>query len=417
MLELVAPAGDYQKFLTALHFGADAVYLGGKDYNLRAFSENFTAAEMTRAVKVAHKAGKKVYVTLNAFLRNGDLQGIPRFLTEVHKAGPDAVIVSDIGVIQFVKEFAPGIAIHLSTQANVTNIFSALAYVKMGVKRIILARELSLREIGQIYDALPRHAELEAFVHGAMCISYSGRCLLSNYFTGRGANSGECAQPCRWEYNLTPAGREEGLSCKIQEDKRGAYILNSRDLNMLPHLYKLHYAGVRSFKIEGRAKSAYYLATVVNAYRRALDYYLNALSTVNTGQKGFRYTPDPALLEELKKVSHRGFTAGFYFEGDKEPAENTESGVPSQTYDFIAEVIGYDKTKGAALVEQRNKFSAGDIAEILSPDTNFNKTFVIEEITDENGAPVTAAAKVQERLYVKCPYTLSEKDILRRAKK
>lgn len=405
MIELLAPAGDYQKFLTALHFGADAVYIGGKDFNLRAFSDNFSLDEIKRAVETAHKLGKKIYVTLNIYASNDDFKTLPKFIKDISDAGVDAVIVSDIGIINFVREFAPKTEIHLSTQANVTNVFSALAYAKMGIKRIIPAREISLKEIWDMRAVLPRDVGIEAFAHGAMCISYSGRCLLSNYLTQRSSNRGECAQPCRWEYSITEKSRE-GERYEIEEDKRGTYILNSRDLNMLAYIDKMHHSGITSLKIEGRAKSSYYVATIVNAYRRALNSYYKTMP---------RYSPEKTILEEPVKASNRGFTTGFYFGNESdETRENIETSAPTQTYEFVAEVLGYEN--GAAVLEQRNKFSVGETVEILSPDENFLRSFTVEKITDESGADITVADKVKAKLYVKCPFTLKEKDILRRKK-
>lgn len=403
VMELLAPAGDYQKFLTAMHFGADAVYIGGKDFNLRAFCENFTMEEIAKAAEYAHARGKKIYVALNIFAHTADFKALPKFVVDLAAAKVDAVIVSDMGVMNFVKEFAPALDIHLSTQANVTNVFSALAYARMGVKRIVLARELSLKEIADIHFALPKGVEVETFAHGAMCISYSGRCLLSNYLTDRNSNKGECAQPCRWEYSITEKSRE-GEQYTIEEDKRGTYILNSRDLNMLPYINQLHFAGIKSLKIEGRAKSAYYTATVINAYRRALDLYAKTMP---------RYQPDETLLAEPANASNRGFTTGFYFE-NKTEKENLRSSAPQQNSEFIAEVLG--SGAGTATVEQRNKFQVGETLEILSPDDNFLKTFKVEKITDELGTDVTVADKVKAKLTLNCPYKLSEKDILRRKK-
>lgn len=264
--ELLAPAGNFEKLKTALYFGADAVYLGGKDFSLRFFADNFTADEMKRAVETAHAAGKKVYVTANIFARNADFSALSDYFRFLSEIGADAALVTDAGVFAAARAAAPNLKLHLSTQANTTNKYAAKFWYGEGAERVVLARELSVAEISEIRDFCPE-LQLEAFVHGAMCISYSGRCLLSNYLAGRDSNRGECVQACRWKYEV----RAEGASCPVEEDARGTYIFNSKDLNLIGHLKELSEAGVDSFKIEGRMKSAYYLATVVNAYRRAFD--------------------------------------------------------------------------------------------------------------------------------------------------
>ena len=389
MVELLAPAGTYLKLKTAFKFGADAVYFAGKKYGLRAFAGNFEDDEIEKAVKYAHSLNKKVYITVNILAHESDFVGLKDYILYLYNVGVDAVIVADVGIVKLIREVAPNLDIHISTQANVTNSYSAKFYADLGVKRIVLARELSIEEIKSIKKGVP-NVELEAFVHGAMCISYSGRCLLSNYFTGRDSNRGACVQACRWEYTITEKSRQ-GEQFPIQEDGRGTYILNSKDLCLLEHLKELENAGVCSFKIEGRMKSEYYVACVVNAYKRAL-----------LGQK--------IEVSELEKTSHRRFTTGFFFgENNKECYESSS---PVQTYEFVAIVLN-DAKDGWVKVEQRNRFKIGDELEILSSDENFNKTFVVEEIKNVLGEDVIDAKKVQEQLMIKTSFSLKEGDILR----
>lgn len=395
-MELLAPAGNFEKFLTALHFGADAVYLAGGRFGLRAFAGNFSEEEMRQAVKIAHDRNKKVYVTLNIIAKDKDFEGLEDYLRFLEEIGVDAVIVADLGVVAFIREKAPNIPVHVSTQANIINSYSAKLMVELGAKRLILARELSLQEIKMIRENVPSDVEIEVFVHGAMCMAYSGRCLLSNYLTGRDSNHGECVQACRWKYMVREVNRQDEL--EVQEDERGSYIFNSKDLNMLSHLQELKEIGVDSIKIEGRMKSPYYVATVVNAYRRALDML---------PQK-----PTEELERELLKASHRRYTTGFYF-GD-ENKQYTLDSMPVQESEFVA-VVTKDTQNGVVEVEMRNKFSVGDTLEILSVnDEAFNKKFVVKEIRNLEGEKLESAKLVQERVVVPCEYDLSAGDILRR---
>ena len=395
-MELLAPAGNFEKFLTALHFGADAVYLAGGRFGLRAFAGNFSEEEMRQAVKIAHERNKKVYVTLNIIAKDKDFEGLEDYLRFLEEIGVDAVIVADLGVVAFIREKAPNIPVHVSTQANIINSYSAKLMVELGAKRLILARELSLQEIKMIRENVPSDVEIEVFVHGAMCMAYSGRCLLSNYLTGRDSNHGECVQACRWKYIVREVNRQDEL--EVQEDERGSYIFNSKDLNMLSHLQELEEIGVDSIKIEGRMKSPYYVATVVNAYRRALDML---------PQK-----PTEELERELLKASHRRYTTGFYF-GD-ENKQYTLDSMPVQESEFVA-VVTKDTQNGVVEVEMRNKFSVGDTLEILSVnDEAFNKEFVVKEIRNLEGEKLESAKLVQERVVVPCEYNLSAGDILRR---
>ncbi len=396
-MELLAPAGNYEKFLTALHFGADAVYLAGNRFGLRAFAGNYSDEEIVSATKLAHSLKKKVYVTLNIIAHDADFEGLKDYLLFLqNEAKVDAVIVADVGIMQFVRVNAPLLDIHLSTQANIINSYSANFFAELGVKRLILARELSLKEIANIRKNLSPKVEIEVFVHGAMCMAYSGRCLLSNYLTGRDSNHGECVQACRWKYYVREVSRDDEL--EVEEDEKGSYIFNSRDLNMLPYLKELKDAGVDSIKIEGRMKSSFYVATVVNAYRMALD---------NLPKR-----PTEEMCEELMKASHRRYTTGFYF--DETNRQYQEDSTPVQNSEFVALVTG-DAENDIVEVEMRNKFSVGDTLEILSPDKKiFNKKIKVEKIISSEGESVDSAKKVQERVKINSPYPLKKGDILRR---
>lgn len=398
MVELLAPAGNIEKLKTAFYYGADACYFAGKKYGLRAFSENFEEDELASYIEYAHSLGKKAYITVNIIAHNEDFNGLKEYLEYLEKIGADAVIVADIGVAYFVKQHTK-LPLHISTQANIVNKYSAKFMEEFGADRLILARELSLEEIAEIRKSLSPKVELETFVHGAMCISYSGRCLLSNYFTGRDSNRGACVQACRWQYAIAEVNRE-GQYFPIEEDEKGTYILNSRDLCMIKHIPEIVEAGVSSIKIEGRMKSAYYVATVVNAYRRAID-------MINRGEKEI----SKELVDELSKASHREYTTGFYHDNDDR--ENIATSMPVQTSEFMAVVLQESK-EGKVLVEQRNKFVVGDVLEILSPNENFNKNWVVEKMWNENGESITEAKNVKERVLIACPYQLSPMDILRK---
>lgn len=400
MAELLAPAGTFEKMETAFRFGADAVYFAGKKFGLRAFAGNFSDNEIMEATTYAHSIGKKVYITINILAHEGDFIGLKEYLDELVKAKVDAVIVSDLGIIEFIKENAPSLTVHVSTQANILNSYAINFMYKMGIKRVILARELSIEEIKQIRQRIPKDLELESFVHGAMCISYSGRCLLSNYLTGRDANRGACTQPCRWEYTITEKSRK-GEEYEIQEDDRGTYILNSKDMMMIEHLKELEDAGVTSFKIEGRMKSPYYVANVVNAYRYAID-NMDSLT-----EKDYEM-----LKKELCKTSHRKYTTGFYL-GAKDK-ECLESSMPVQTSEFMASVLSNGDGE-KVLIEQRNRFKVGDTLEVLSPNKDtFNKTIKIEKMTDENGEEIVDAKDVQQKIYLFTNLNLEKGDILRK---
>ncbi len=399
MIELLAPCGDFNKLKTALHFGADAVYVGGNNYGLRKGAKNFSNEGLAEAVQYCHERGKKLYVTCNIVAHNRDFEGLEEYLQYLDNIGVDAVIVSDPGIIVFCKKVLKKTQIHLSTQANATNKYSVKFWADCGVSRIVLARELSVEEIKEIKDYIG-DVELEAFVHGAMCVSHSGRCLLSNFLTHRDGNHGDCVQACRWEYAIHEVNNDS-KKLILTEDEKGSYIMNSKDLNMLANLKDLMDAGVCSFKIEGRMKSQYYVGTVINAYRTAID-------LVQKGQEIPEY-----LQKELAKTAHRDYTTGFYY-GDN----NTISYDNNQTageYDFMAEVIGYDKAKGGIWVEQRNRFAIGDCLEILSATREYlNKNIIIEFMENVDGEAVADAKLVQQKLFIKTDYPLSKHDILRK---
>ena len=403
--EVLSPAGNMEKLKTAVLYGANAVYFAGKSFGLRAFAGNFSREEILEAVKYCHENNVKAYVTVNIVAHNKDFDALPEYLVFLQNAGVDAVIVSDIGIAKLVKEVAPKLDLHISTQANVTNKFSAKAYAEMGASRIVLARELTLTEIKEIRDYLPKNVELEAFVHGAMCISYSGRCLLSNYLSGRESNNGQCIQACRWNFEIREKTRG-GEFMPIEEDERGTYILNSKDLNMIEHLDDLAKAGVTSFKIEGRMKSQYYVATVTNAYRRATDIL----------EKGGEYHCPEILLDELEKTSHRKYTTGFnYKDKQKEESEYILSSQPVQTDEFVA-IVTKSSVDGVAEIEMRNRFCTSDELNILSFGNNFNKKLEILKLTDAKGGEITDAKLVQQKLLLTTPFPLYEGEIIRRRK-
>jgi len=403
-VELLAPAGDMEKLKTALHFGADAVYFAGKNYGLRAMSSNFTNEELQEAVELVHKKGKKAYITLNVYARNNDFDNLEEYLKFLENIQIDAVIVSDLGIIDFIKEKAPNLAIHISTQANTTNKYSAAFYQKLGAERIVVARELSIDEIKEIRKFNPK-LEIEAFIHGAMCISYSGRCLLSNYLTGRDSNHGECVQACRWKYYITEESRlNEPM--EIQEDEKGTYIMNSKDMCLINYIDQIIEAGVNSFKVEGRMKSPYYVATVINTYRRAIDSYYKSQAE----NKPYKINDD--LFNELLKASHRDYTTGFMFK-DGEIRQNLNSAAQVQTSKFMAIVKAVED--GRILVEMRNRFMKGDELEILSPNESFQKIIKVDKMIDSKGREITDAKNVCEQVWI---YTdikgIEVNDILRK---
>ncbi|MEG2881306.1 MAG: U32 family peptidase [Christensenella sp.] len=402
MIELLAPAGNIECLKTALYFGADAIYMAGKSYGLRAFANNFTDDELVQAVEFTHAQNKKIYITVNSILWNRDLAQLEPYLRFLSEIGVDGIIVSDPAAIMTVHQAKLPLAVHISTQANTTNYLSASFWYEQGARRIVLSREVSLEEIAEIRANTPKSLELEAFVHGSMCVAHSGRCLLSSVLTGRSGNRGACAQPCRWEYHIYEKNHE-GEYFPIIEDDKGTYIMNSRDLMMIEYIPQLLAAGVTSFKIEGRMKSTYYVASVVHAYRRAIDVYEKAPQ---------EYVFDNSLKEELIKSATRGFTTGFYFGNPQERAQDTVRDVDLRRYTFTAAVQDA-AANGAVTVEQRNKFSVGETLEVLSPNCE-NVSFEVKTICDMNGISQESAPHPQQLVSINCPYPLQKGDLLRR---
>jgi len=398
-IELLAPAGNLEKLKTAIIYGADAVYIGGEAYSLRAMADNFDDEAMKEALEFAHSRGRKIYVTINIFPHNGDLTGIPAYAKKLYDFGVDAVIVSDLGVFSMIREVAPDLDIHISTQANNTNYMSATVWRKMGATRVVLARELSLKEIKEIREKVPEDLELEAFVHGSMCMAYSGRCLLSNYMTGRDANRGACAHPCRYKYYLVEEKRP-GEYFEIREDERGSYIMNSMDLCMIEHIPEIVESGITSLKIEGRMKSSYYVATVVKAYRQAIDAYLS-------DKENYRFNPE--WLTEVSKASHREFSIGFYFGKPEKQIYATSSYI--RTHDIVGMVKGYDIESGLATIEQRNKVFKGEEVEILTPDEK-SYTIKLDKLWDEEGNEIESTPHPQMIYKIKVQRPLKPFDML-----
>ncbi len=401
--ELLAPAGSLSKLKIAITYGADAVYVGGEEFSLRVAAENFSVDDLKEGVRFAHERGKKVYLTANIIPHNEDIDEYAEFLKEYLTAGFDAVIVSDLGMFQLTREVAPDLEIHISTQANNVNYKSAESWYKMGAKRVILAREMSLEEIAEIRRRTPQGLELEAFVHGAMCISYSGRCLLSNYMTNRDSNQGACSHPCRWKYNLVEETRP-GEYMPVFENERGTFIYNSKDLCMIEHIDKLAECGLDSFKIEGRVKTEYYLATIVKAYREAIDSYF---------QDPENFKPNPHWLEEIKKVSHRDYTTGFFFGKPDGNEQNYESSSYIRNYELLGIVDSYDESTGLLSVIQKNRFFKGSEVEFLRPHGDFVK-FKIEYMENSDGEEMEVANRPQSVAKIKTDFPL-EKDSMMRA--
>lgn len=398
--ELLAPAGTMEKLQMALAYGADAAYLGGTQFGLRAFGGNFTNEEIRAAVQLAHGMGRKVYVTVNVFPHNDDLVALPDYLRFLAEAGVDAVLVADLGVFMCAREVAPALPVHISTQANNVNWRTVRAWQELGAARVVLARELSREEIREIRQQTD--VELELFVHGAMCISYSGRCLLSSYFTGRDANRGGCAQSCRWQYALVEASRP-GEFYPVAEDERGTYIMNSKDLCLLPYLDEVVASGIDSLKIEGRMKSVHYVASVVKAYRMALDAALS----------GAPYEVRAEWTEELGKVSHRAYTTGFFLGKTTVADQIYGSSSYEQTSDFVGLVRAYDAESGLATVEQRNNMKLGQEIEIFQPHgASFRQE--LREMWNADGQPITAAPHPQQIVRIRMAQPVEENSILRR---
>ncbi len=388
--ELLAPAGNLEKLKKAFLYGADAVYIGGEEFSLRVAAENFTLDEIKEGISFAHECGGKVYLTANIIPHNEDIDAYEQYLLEVKDLGLDGIILSDLGMFQVTRELAPELEIHVSTQANNVNYRSARMWHEMGAKRVILAREMSLAEIKEIRARIPEELELEAFVHGAMCISYSGRCLLSNYMSGRDSNQGNCAHPCRWKYHLMEEQRP-GEYMPVFENERGTFIYNSKDLCMIEHMDKLIESGLSSFKIEGRVKSEYYVATVVRAYRQAIDAYF---------EDPEHYKVNPEWLEEIKKVSHRDYTTGFYFGKPGATEQNYATSSYIRDYEMVGIVVDYDPETKLAKVIQKNRFFRGSTVEFVRPVGKFFSQ-TVKELYDEHGAPLEVANRPQSTVLIK----------------
>ena len=404
-IELLAPAGDLEKLKMAITYGADAVYLGGDSFGLRKASKNFSIEQIEEGVNYAHERGKKVYVTLNIVPHNDDLEGLEEYVTKLHEIKVDAVIVSDPGMFSIIRRTVPELDIHLSTQASVTNHETIKFWYDLGIRRIVLARELSFEEIEEMTKKLPKDLEIETFVHGAMCMSYSGRCLISNYMTGRDANRGDCAHACRYKYNLVEEKRP-GEYFPVYEDEEGTFIMNSKDLCMIEHIPELIKSGIKSFKIEGRVKSSYYVATVIRAYRLAIDEYYKDPEN---------YVYDEKWLKEIEKASHRHFTKGFFFGKPKEDAQVYNSSSYLRGYDFTGMILNYDEESKIATVEQRNRMFKGDKVEVFGPGKE-HFTQKIEKMWDENGNEIEVAPHAQQKIKILMDEPVSNMDMIRKEK-
>lgn len=399
-LELLAPAGDFERLEAALLFGADAVYLGAKSFGMRASPSNFTFEELEEACKYAHSLGKKIHLTCNTLPKNDEIDSFEGFIKQAYSCGIDAAIVNDIGLFSLIKKYAPDLELHVSTQAGVVNYATANAFYNMGAKRVVLARELSIDDISEIRAKTPKELDIECFVHGAMCVSFSGRCLLSQYLINRDANRGECAQPCRWKYYLMEEKRP-GEYYPISEDEKGSYILNAKDMCMIEHIDKLAKAGVKSFKIEGRAKSAYYVSVVTNAYRHAIDIFK---------QNPDGYELPQWIKDEVYKVSHREYCNGFYF-GNPRDSQYYETSGYVRNYDVVAVVD--DCKDGYLYCTQRNRFFRGDELEILSPDREPVR-YIADEIINEAGESVDVANIATMKLCLPCREIFPKGTIIRK---
>ena len=409
MVELLSPAGNFEKMKAAFLYGADAVYLAGTSFGMRAAAANFTVEELNEAVGYAHSLGKKIYLTLNTMPRETEYPALKAFLSELAampNGAPDAAIVADIGVMALVREYLPRMALHVSTQAGVVSSADALAWQKLGASRVVLARELSLDEIRLIRQNIPRELEIEAFVHGSMCVSFSGRCLLSNALVGRDANRGACAQPCRWNYTIREEKRPD-MPFPIEETPDGTFIMSSKDMCMIEHIPALAESGISSFKIEGRMKSAYYTAVVTNAYRAAIDGYI---------KDGMDSRLDECWLRELDSVSHREYCTGYYFDLPSENAQTCTRPGYMREKSYLAVCTGYDEATGIATFIQRNKLSVGDAVEMISPGLA-GRGFDILRMTDAEGTPIESAPHPFMVFSMPVPFAVREGDILRSAER
>ena len=397
--EILSPAGDMECLKSALSFGADAVYVAGKNFGMRTASKNFSLDELKTACDLVHNEGKKLYLTCNTLPRNADVSQMPDFLMGAKESGVDAFIIADLGVFEMAKKYAPEVERHISTQGGIINYESANAWYNLGAKRIVLARETTLSEIAEIRAKIPKDLDIECFVHGAMCVSFSGRCLISSFMTGRDANRGDCAQPCRWKYHLYEENRE-GQFFPVIEENGGTYLYNSRDMCMIEHIDELVKAGISSFKIEGRAKSAYYTAVTTNAYRHALNDYM---------KDPYNFTLQPWIKEELEKISHREYSTGFYF--GTEPGQTTGNGGYIRHYNQVAVCESYKDS--VAEITQRNKFLTGDTLDVLPP-SGISFTVVAKKLTNEYGEEVESAPHAMQRLFMEVDREIPAGSVIRK---
>ncbi len=402
-VELLIPASSLEVLKIAVIYGADAVYIGGEVFGLRAKAKNFSMEDMAEGIQFAHEHGVKVYVTANILAHNGDLEGVREYFTQLKEIKPDALIISDPGIYTIAKEICPEIERHISTQANNTNYGTYQFWWNQGAKRVVTARELSLKEIAEIRKNVPDEMEIETFVHGAMCISYSGRCLLSNYFTGRDANQGACTHPCRWKYAVVEEKRP-GEYLPVYENERGTYIFNSKDLCMIEHIPELIEAGIDSFKIEGRMKTALYVATVARTYRKAIDDYL-------TSPEKYKENMD-WYLEQISNCTYRQFTTGFFFGKPSEESQIYDNNTYIKEYTYLG-IVGERNEEGLYRIEQRNKFSVGEQIEVMKPDGR-NIPVTVKRIVDEDGNEMESAPHPKQVLYIDLGQELEMYDILRR---
>ncbi len=403
-LELLIPAGSLDVLKTAVIYGADAVYIGGEAFGLRAKAKNFTKEDMKEGIAFAHERGVKVYVTANILAHNEDLPGVEAYFEEMKEVHPDALIISDPGVFAIARKILPDMELHVSTQANNTNYGTFLFWYNQGAKRVVTARELSLKEIKEIRDKIPEDMEIESFIHGAMCISYSGRCLLSNYFVGRDANQGACTHPCRWKYSVVEETRP-GEYMPVYENERGTYIFNSKDLCMIEHIPEMIEAGIDSFKIEGRMKTALYVATVARTYRKAIDDYLESPEKYRANMEWYK--------AEIGKCTYREFTTGFYFNKPDSTTQIYDSNTYVKNYTYIGTVETVFED-GSFQMEQKNKFTVGETIEIMKPDGR-NLAVTVEEIRNEEGELMESAPHPKQILKVKLSEAPKAYDILRRS--
>lgn len=402
-IELLAPAGDLERLKTAFIYGADAVYIGGEIFGMRSAAKNFNKEDMAEGVRFAHERGKQVFVTVNIIPRNEEFEQLEAYLKELDEIGVDAVIVSDPGVFSVVKKVLPNMEIHISTQASTTNAASATFWYNQGAKRVVMARELSFEEIKEIRDNSPKDMDIEAFIHGAMCMSYSGKCVISNYTTGRDANRGACAQSCRWKYTLVEE-QENGEYEKVLDNVDAEFFFNTKDMCMIQYVPQIIESGINSFKIEGRMKTAYYVATTVRAYKMAIDEYTK-------DPENWKF--NPMWLEELKKGSHRHFSEGFYLGKTSTKDQNYESASYVRNYDFIGVVRGHDEERGLVIVEQRNRMFVGDEIEIIGPykETMYAK---ILEMYNEKNEPIDSAPHAKQIVKMKLDIPVEEHYMLRK---